>query len=120
MGLILLALSLNVQAATPRYEVAISVLNENSEVVSRPTLIVREGLKAEMFTGPLEAGDSGHHFGVIANKLEDGNVRLEFSSHELSVDKVELIIKDQQEAELELLGLLDKKLNKYRFKVTEI
>lgn len=107
-------------ASTPRYEVVISILNEKSEIVSKPTFIVKEGVKGEMFTGPLDSGDAGHHFGVVANKLSDGKVHLEFSSNELNVDKVELILKDQHEAEVELLGLLDKKLNKYRFKVTEL
>lgn len=120
MVLLVLVLSLNVSAAPARYEVVISVLNEKSEIVSKPMFIVKEGVKGEMFTGPLDSGDAGHHFGVVANKLADGKVHLEFSSNELNVDKIELILKDQLEAEVELLGLLDKKLNKYRFKVTEL
>lgn len=115
-------LSGNSFASIPRYEVTISVLNEQSEIVSMPKMIVNEGLKGEMYTGPLNVagGNSGHHFGIVANKMADGNVKLEFSSHELKNEKIELIMKDQHESEVEFFGLLDKKLNKYRFKVIEL
>lgn len=120
MVLLVLVLSLKVSAAPSHYEVEISILNEKSEIISKPMFIVQEGVKGEMFTGPLDSGNAGHHFGVVANKMADGKVHLEFTSNELNTNKIELILKDQLEAEVEVLGLVDKKLNKYRFKVTQI